>query len=284
MQQIDREGTFLGKVTAAAFGVTKKSDLPRIALTLVSMKKYADTQEELAHYKITEAGYVDFADFEVTAYLVLYTKDLKESKNYEQVQKVLGWDGADFQTLNDLGVGKEILFRVSTNTYITEDGQDKSGLQVAWIDTADASPVSQLQPLAADKTAALTAKFLKGKAPPPPAAKPAAAAAKPAPAPKTAAPAAQAPKTPPTKAVKAPPAAKVAAPPSESTGLATACSKIDCWNHVNSPAVKADNEDSVIEQAFFDAIAEVAPGKQDTELTEGEWAKVRDTIIKDLKA
>lgn len=289
MQQVDREGTFLARVTATAFGVTKKSDLPRVAVSLVTTKKYADTQEELTHYGIAEAGYVPFAEFEITAYLCLYTKDLKESKNYEQVIKVLGWDGVDFQTLNGLSLEKEILIRVSTNSYTTEDGQDKSGLQVAWIDTADASPVSVLQPLAVDKTAALTAKFLKSKQTPPPAAKPAATAPKTAPAPKTAAPptatAPAAPKTPPTKAAaKVPPAAKVAAPPPESMGLSAECSKLDCWNYINSPAVKADNEDSVIEGSFFDAIAEVAPGKADTELTPAEWAKVRDVIVKDLKA
>lgn len=288
MDQIDRAGTFICKVEEVVFSVSRANDIPQIIIKVSTLKKYADTADELAYYKITEPAYVDYTDQELTDYMTLYSKEGKESLNFQQVTKTLGWDGLDFQTLTGAGVGKDILVRVEAN-----DPQyaAKRPFNIRWIDTTDAPPVRELQALDVAKTAALTAKFLSGKkaaANKPPVAKAVTANPTQAAAPAVSASAAKtapkpAPKTAPTPKV-APPAAAIAAPPVSGTvGLPATTDKLTAWNYLNDPRIKGDNEDKVIEDAFLAAMDEVAPGKGE-DLTPEQWAKVRDAVLKDLGA
>jgi hypothetical protein len=175
----------------------------------------------------------------------------------------------------------------------------EGGLEVAWIDAPDASPERQLKTVSLDEIKGLNAKLKIKKAKPAAVAvaKPQVAGASnvviPPAQTSVAAPATQ--PTPPTsatttasKAPKAPKAGKKqeAAPPApapvSSPVPAKEVSMEDAWATVC--ASKGDNEDQVVEEAWIAATTEVAGQKDQEQITPGEWAKVRDIVLKDLAA
>jgi hypothetical protein len=296
MPQIDRTGAFIATITEAAFGTTKK-DLPQAVFKLLATKRYVTDKDEMAQFSLTEPGWVDwnYGD-EIMAFLVLFNES-GPLKNYEQIQLATGWNGNDFQELSLL-VGKSVLIRVEENTY-----QEKTSLQVNWIDAPDASPERTIKQADAATVAAANSKWLKGKTAP---VKPAVAAkpalpAKPAPAapsavtpPVTAAPAAVAPA--PTTAPAAPSVAAV--PPAKATPpkrtkktpetpaapAATGISQAEAWAAVSDPAVKKTLDDGAIEDAWITAAAAIAPGIEDAAVTPEQWVKVRDAVLADINA
>lgn len=315
MNQIDSKGTFLGTVEESGVGITKKSQFPQWVARLKATKKWIDDPEGMAHFQMTEPGYVDWSSFDegMVAYLVLFKatgaddspfNDQSKLLNYEQLQLATGWDGASFDSLADGSlVGKEILFRVEDHEY-----EGKTSLQVAWIDSKDADAVAKLRTLDANDVKNLSAKLKMGglgkkAAPAKPAApvKPAAATkpgkpgAAPQSAPSASAPAASsatastatAPATPAAPAPKAPPkkgkkAAEPAAPAAEAApaGLPSTCSQGEAWEWCCNN--KGGNEDSVVEEAWIAACAEVGGDKDEDKFTPEDWAKVRDLVKKDL--
>jgi hypothetical protein len=316
MKQIDRSGVFIFKIVESGAGLTKKSGYPQWIARLAAMKKWVDQPSELEHFQMTEPGYVDWSSFneDIIAFMVLF-KDADsftpESKllNYEQIQVATGWDGT-FESIPSL-VGKEIQGRVEENTF---DG--KTSLQVNWVDAVDAPAERQLKVLPTDQLAELGRKLKMG---PKATAKPAAAAA---PASKVvtkpgksasptsavaATPAASASATVAAPSVAAPatsaapagaePVAKVAAPPKkaktpppppaaveESTekGLPKECTRDEAWEHVCLN--KGQNEDTVVQDAWIDATNEVGGDRDEDTFTPGDWAKVRNIVLKDIAA
>lgn len=296
MNKIDSIGTYVGEILESAVSLTTKG-FPQWVARLKAEKKWVGDTEGMKHFKLEEPAYVDWTSFdeEIVAYMVLFNSTSEQGftpetalLNYEQLQIATGWDGTEFETLaNGSLVGKKILFRVEENTY-----QDKTRLQVNWIDDADAPAERQLKSLDLNDVKALGSKLIgitKKAAPAKPATaakvptaaptkpgKPAAPTA-PALAPTAAAPTA-APKAPPKKAKKT----EAAPPPpaEEKTGLPTEATQEEAWGYVCS--VKGDNEDSVVEEAWIAACGEVANGRDEDTFTKTDWAKIRDIVIRDL--
>jgi hypothetical protein len=78
-----------------------------------------------------------------------------EGANAKQVKKIFGWDGASYAELQTLLLpDTPIQFRVEPNTY-----NEKTTLQVSWIDEPGASPVRGVRKLDADGVKALQAKY-----------------------------------------------------------------------------------------------------------------------------
>lgn len=307
-KQIDRTGTFLGTVAESTLGQSSNG-FPQWVARLAPDKRYINDAAEMAHYGITEPGYVDWNfDESILAYLVLFT-DKGPLKNYEQLMTATGWTGEDFQDLTNL-TGKRVLFRVEENTF-----KDKVSLQVNWIDAEDAPPERTLKSVAPDKISELNAKFLAGMkkpvAPPKPAvaAKPAAAAPKPlaapaapatvtapkvdapsaepapsAPAAATASPATVAPSAAPSKA---PRAKKAPVPPvaqqAPDTGLPAATTKDAAWDFLNDPAQIGDKDPAAVADAWIAACSAVGPDIDEDKFSGEMWAAVRDKTLAAMK-
>lgn len=312
--QIDSVGTFLGTVTESGVNTTKKG-FPQWVFRVAATKKFIESKDDLAHFKIEEPAYVDWDfDEEATGFMCLFN-DSGPLLNYEQVQLATGWDGLSFDTLGQPIVGKTIQFRMQAKSnYAKEDGTivDNTGkLEIGWVDAADAPATRQLKTLDAGAIKDLSSKFLSGLKKAPPAKPVAATAAKavvkpgkpggtpatasapstPSPAPVTAPPAASAAESTSTPAAVIPPTAtKTKAPPKKTPppavnqgvpGLPGETTQGEAWDYVN--AIKGGNEDSVIQDAWIAACGEVGPNyKDDSEFTAKDWAKVRDIVIKDL--
>jgi hypothetical protein len=300
MGTIDRVGTFLGTITESALSITKANSYPQSVLRLLADKFYVTSEADLAHYGMTEPGYVDWNfDESIVGYLVLFN-DKGPLHSYDQLIAATGWDGQDFQTLSDL-VGKHVLFRVEEDTY-----NNVTSMKVKWIDKDTAPPERTLKTVDADQAKALTKQFLSGLKKPVAPAKPTAAkAATPpakavvAPSPATApaavtsaaapAAAAAAPSTPSTPStqqkVVAPKKPKTPPPPPADTapvGLPTTTTKAEAWEYINDPANKGQNDDTVIADAWIAAVAEVGESLPEEQFTGEHWAKIRNTVLKDL--
>lgn len=318
MSKIDTAGTYIGEVLEMGVSLTQKNKYPQAIVRLKATKKWVGDTETMAHFKITEPGYVPWA-FEgqepedIIGYLVLFKSadDLSDDTkllNYEQLQLALGWDGSSFDSLADgTYVGKSILFRVEENNY-----EGKVSLQVNWVDSETAAPERSLKSLDAGALTGLN-KLLKTSRPKTPAApaKPA-AAAKPAGKPGAAGaakpgtsssaspvggtiapvntattasvPISSTKTTSPSKAPAKAPAPKPAPAPApaeaEAVALPAAVSKETAWEYVTTH--KGENEDTTVEDAWMAATQEVGPDRNETDFNETDWAKVRDIIIKDL--
>ncbi len=298
-KHIDRAGTYTGVVVESGYGTTAKNDLPQWVCRLQAKKKWAGSPDELAYFKLDGPAYVPWDyDESIIGYLVLFAADGKPLLNYDQVKTATGWTGHDFQDLGAL-VGKELLFRVEEETY-----KDKSTLKVSWVDAVDAPAERTLRVLDPAKVKADSQKWLsKGtpaaataskpksaSAPKPPAASPPASgrvgypwfADAIVPPPPPAPPPASVPPPPP-----APPPASVPPPP-PAAKLPEGCTQVEGWAYVNTPAIKGANEDSVVEEAWISASAEVggSTGYTDhvaqADFTPAMWAKVRDIVAHDL--
>lgn len=312
-KQLDRAGTFLGVISESTLGQSANG-YPQWVARLTADKKYVNDPEEMKHFGITEPGYVDwlFGQAEgpsIVAFLVLFT-DKGPLKNYEQLMTAAGWSGEDFQDLTTFA-GKRLLFRVENETY-----KDKESLKVNWIDAEDAPPERTLKSVAPDKVSELNAKFLAGMKKPAAPPKPVAAAAKaasPKPAAAPAAPAtvtaskADAPTAAPsqpapaaatesvvtpvasaatTKAPKKtktppPPAAPVVEAPA-GPSLPAETTKDAAWEYLNEPAQIGSNDPSVVADAWIAACSEVGENVDEEKFTGAMWAKVRDTVLKDM--
>jgi len=92
---------------------------------------------------------------EIYYYGVLIDSKDHETLNAKQVKKITGWDGASLVELATMAlVEMPIQFRVEPNTY-----NEKTTLQVSWIDEPGASPVRGVRKLDADGVKALQAKY-----------------------------------------------------------------------------------------------------------------------------
>lgn len=305
MSKLDSIGTYIFEVLESGL-TTTKNGFPQWVARLKAMQKYVETPEEMTHFKLEAPGYVDWSSFdeETIAFMVLFKSKEEFSKdtallNYEQLQLATGWDGTEFDSLIDgTMLGKSLLGRVEHNNYTNpETNKTTEGLRVSWIDAATASPERQLKTLDAAEVKNLASKLKISKT-----VKPAAAPAKPVttkpgvakpaattPAPAPVAPAAPAaPATPaaPKPPSKKKPAATTPPPAAEPTSdekpkLPAEVSQTEAWEYVSKN--KGGNSDTVIEEAWLAACEEViaSQGKDDESATRADWAKVRDTIIKD---
>jgi len=123
---IDRAGTFRGSILSHAVGATKNG-FPQWTVQLFVAECYDEESGEWVDWS-------EVAENELTGFLVLYDGKGNQTLNHKQVEKVTGWDGMDFEVLDNMDLSElGIQFRVAENTY-----NDKTNLQVEWIDEYDA--------------------------------------------------------------------------------------------------------------------------------------------------
>ena len=146
MIQVDREATFRGPIVSHAVSLTK-NEYPQWVAELKGIEVWDDE----------EKVWVDWTDVEqngALAYLVLFGSK-GETLTCTQVKKATGWDGLSFSGLNDMDLSETVIqFRMEYDTY-----NDKTTLQVAWIDEYDATPGTAIKTLKPDEIKALDAKF-----------------------------------------------------------------------------------------------------------------------------
>lgn len=287
MGKLDSVGVYRGKVLESSLGITKKSGLPQWVARLSALEKYVEEKSEIEHFEMDGPGWVDWSDFgeDIMAFLVLFKSSEQFDEetsllNYEQLQIATGWDGTEFDSLNDDSfVDKTIQFRVEENEY---DG--KVSLQVNWVDEAEANPARELKKLDTDKLKDLNSKLKISKKSKP--SKP--SSAKPAAKPK-AAPAKDEKKAPPKAKAKEEPKTEEPEETQEeieetvdegSNDRPTECSQVEAWEYVVEN--KGDNDDSAVEEAWIAACGEIGKDKDEDDFTDGDWAKVRNIVIKDL--
>lgn len=283
MPRIDTVGPYRGEIVEAGVAATKKG-YPQWIARIKATEKYVDDPEGMEYFELKEPDWVDWSQLneDIVAYLVLFNDAEEFSEdtslcNYEQLQAALGWDGTEFDSLNDDSyIGKTVMFRVEEDEY---DG--KVSLRVNWIDAADASPRRELRKLDADGLKDLSAKLKIKKKPK--------SVAKPASKPKAGKPGGDS-KKPPVPPKKSPPKDETpeekpdggdeSGDGSTDTSLPSETSQGDAWEFVCEH--KGGNSDSDVEEAWISACGEVGGDKDEDDFTDADWAKVRDLVIKDL--
>jgi len=284
MNLIDRPGTYRGRLTD--YGVSEtRNGYPQFVATLFALEYFNEESGEYMPWEPYEQ--------EITAYLVLYTKDKndtwKELMNAEQLKKALGWNGTDFESLAN-GDYKDtiVMFRVESHTY-----QDKTSLQVQWMDVADANPLRTLPKYDASKLKAMNTKFagvLTSGAPTPAPAK----ASKPASPPKSGGKKGK--KSTPKSGQKAslesasepkPDAPSTATPPPVSPAPAAPApsgspsdvepvTKQSAWEAVSEMKAK-DVTDAKLAEVWIAEGAKI--GKNEDEFTSDDWAAVQKAVL-----
>jgi hypothetical protein len=207
---------------------------------------------------------------EINYYGVLIDSKDHETLNAKQLKKIVGWDGASLVELaNHPFPGTPIQFRVEPNTY-----NEKTTLQVSWIDEPGASPVRGVRKLDADGVKALQAKYAgvlaSTKAPKKAVSAPAAVAA-PAKAPVAAPPA---PATAPPKRGR--PAGKPVIP---KTNVGK-CTADEAWAAVSS--LKRDNvTDEALTTEWTTAIQTVTGDINTAEekITPENWFQIKELVL-----
>ena len=242
MEQIDREGTFRGKITE--FGVaTTRNGFPQFTTRLLATEMYDEEKGEWAEWDYDQG---------ITAFLTLFGAK-GETFHVEALERALGWDDGDFATLGTSDwVGKVIQFRVQES-----DNPDYPGLRVKSIDAYDADPVRALRTLDTSELKALNKQFVINRKK-----KPLAVTTK-----KGAAPA------PATGTGKTP-------PPPKKSGKSKACTKLQAWEAVVEK--RGEHSDDELAESWKAAFTKVCGNKDEGEATNAEWGKIRDEVLKDL--
>lgn len=303
--QIDRVGVFRGNIVESGVGETRNG-FPQYTVRIKATQKYVENSDEMAAFSLTEPGWVEWASFdqELLGFLVLYmtdknTQGVKPSFQLENVQRATGWDGASFSGLaNAAKADALVTFWVEENTY-----EGNTTLRISTIDAGDAAPVRGLKSLDAEGLKNLDAKFANMLQPktvvakpvaapakaPAAAAKPAAVAApKPAAAPasvpgaakSTTAPASTANAAQTTSPSKGPPAkaATAAAVPAPTAAM----TREAAWDKLLASRGAKSEDDAA--GAWLTASDSICPGKDETTITEPEWAKIATEATRLLTA
>lgn len=283
---IDRVGAFRGEILESGVGATKNG-FPQFVTSLKATERWVDDAGEMEAFGLTEPGWVDWSGYDQTAtgYLVLFGADRKKGTGYkstfhiDNLTAALDWDGTALAALGSTDWrGTKVAFWIEENDY---DGT--ISLQLQAIDSIDAPPVRALRKLDAAGLGDLDTKFAafmskkktptpapaKAPAKAPPASVPAPAAApieKPAPDETSTAPA------PPTTTTPPP----VEAPPFEAEVMTQA----SAWQHVCDN--RGDASDDAMGMAWIKTSNEVAPGKDETNMTGSEWSKIAINTVAHL--
>ncbi|GAG94213.1 unnamed protein product, partial [marine sediment metagenome] len=147
MALIDQEATFRGIITDHAVTLSK-NDFPQLVLSLEGKELY-DEETDSWH------DWDGVVENQINAYLILIDSKNNETLNYKQVQKALGWDGKSFAGLAEMDLSKTFIqFRVESRTY-----QEKTTMQVTWIDEQNATPGKTLRKLDPKELKSLDARF-----------------------------------------------------------------------------------------------------------------------------
>jgi len=148
MSQINREGTFRGY--AIEKGVAEsKGGFPQFVARLQGIEFYDEDTEQWVDW-------TQYEENEANGYFVLFGGDGEPTLSAKQVQKAFGWSGESFSELDEADYsGTLIQFRTEYRTY-----QEKTLLQVTWIDEANAEPGRKLRKLDSTELKKLDSKFV----------------------------------------------------------------------------------------------------------------------------
>lgn len=146
MGLINTTGYFKGTIISGALGVSS-GELPQEEWALKATEIYDGEGEEYLP--------VDDEHDEITAYLPLRNHNRKESKNCQQVKKIIGWDGASFSELREMDrTDIPLSFRVE---YGNGDYADRLG--VGWVDMPDATPGRSVSTITKEDADALQVRY-----------------------------------------------------------------------------------------------------------------------------
>lgn len=149
---INRAATFRGRIVD--HGVSKSpGGFMQWTAELIAMEIW-DTDED---------KWVDWTDYgdeygdEIKSYNILFGGNEKPTLSCQQVKAITGWEGTSFAALGAMDLTEtKIQFRTEWNTY-----NDKTNLQVEWIDVYDAIPGRSVKKLNAAELKSLDAEFSK---------------------------------------------------------------------------------------------------------------------------
>ena len=149
--KVDRTGSYLATEIDRALSFTAKQDLPQLVIKMRLVHWYdpnKDIWEDFSGYGMETVGY----------FVLVFNgkKGQETSLSYDQLMKVYGWDGKDFQTLTEMPAPEMFLVRVEDND---PDFADKNPYVVQWIDEKDADPRGGLKKLDTAGVKDLQAKF-----------------------------------------------------------------------------------------------------------------------------
>lgn len=200
---------------------------------------------------------------ELTAYLILFDGQDKETLAVGQIQKVLGWNGVSFSELNELDcIEASLQFRVKESVY-----GDKVNYQVEWIDDYDAEPgftIKRLDPVELKSLDARYKSKMKTAAPV------SAQTKKEKPKPVTLK--TKIPKTPESETKIKPSSGELEA--KESVGEFT---KEEAWAHVwkgKDPKIS----EAAVTKIWKDRVQQIAGKKTDEEITPHEWYQIAISV------
>ena len=266
MNLVERASTYRGGIVSHAVSLSTNG-FPQWVAELSALEIWDEDEKVWVDWSEAQQGTMSYA-------CLFGSKG--ETLTCTQVKKITGWDGLAFAGLNDMDLSEvQIQFRVETNTY-----NEKTTLQVAWLDEYDATPGTSIRTLNPDEMKQLDAKYKQFMTKPKPATAPAKPAGKPA-SPGTVKAKGVAPtqkKGPVTKTTKAPATAPAppSAPPTAGAPL-TPLTKKEAWESV--VAKRANADDDQLGQAWLEAIATIGKGNDQTLLTEDDWAVVELEVL-----
>lgn len=153
--KVDRTGTFLATEIDRALGQTNKKGLPQLSIKMKLVHWFDNDLNDGA------GDWVDFSSYEMetVGYFVLVfqgEKGPETSLSYEQLMKVYGWNGRDFQILTEMPAPEMFLVRIEDNDPAYAD---KNPYVVNWIDEATADPHGGLKKLDAAGITSLQSQF-----------------------------------------------------------------------------------------------------------------------------
>ncbi len=151
MSKIVTEATFRGNIVEKAVSQST-GGLPQFVAKLVATEAWEPDIQDWVDW-------TPYDENEITGYFILYSKKNEPTLNATQVMEATGWDGQSFAVLDGCDLSDCVVqFRVENHTY-----DQKTSLQVTWIDKFDAIPGMAIKKMDANDIKALDAQYAKFK-------------------------------------------------------------------------------------------------------------------------
>ena len=274
---LSKEGYYRGVILDGGFGESS-GGFPQESLMLQAEQVYDIDSEEWIPVDPEEGT-------EITWYGVLFGKSEKETLNCKQLKKVTGWDGADFGDLAEMPLaGMTIQFRAEFHTY-----EEKTSLQVSWIDPEGASPFRSVPKLDQEGVKAIQSRYASvlaaTRAPVAPASAPAKAPAKAEDKPKRtrrtkaeieAEKAAETEAS--NEALPSPPSTKPAGRPQVPAAAVGKCTADEAWEAC-ATSKRSDVTDDQLAQAWTEATKKHSPDGDEAKATDETWFLIREDVL-----
>lgn len=289
---IDRAATFRGRIID--HGVSKSSGgFMQWTVELLAMEIW-DTDEQAW---VDWTAYADEYGDEIKSYNILFGGNKKPTLSCQQVKAITDWDGRSFAALGAMDLTETLIqFRTEWNTF-----EEKTRLQVDWIDVYDAVPGRSVKKLDAAELKELDAEFAdmlkqsgKTKAPTKASAKAGGAASgsvtkkgvsptqKKGPVTKKSTKVTNPIEAPVEENTKAPPGPPSATKATENV-VSGSCTKDEAWGVVQDLKTK-NFDDEQIANIWLGALKDVAPGVEQENITDEQWWVVRTKVLDKVSA